>query len=60
MAAATAPVSDAAGMPVSCSPGLGVLLMVLFSTGIIYYQAELNKVIAANTVETGTLVPLYA
>ncbi len=50
----------AAGMPVTCSPGLGVLLMVLFATGIIYYQAELNKVVAANSVEAGTRVPLYA
>jgi hypothetical protein len=33
-----------AGLPVSCSPGIGLLLMFVFGLGILYYQAELNKV----------------
>jgi Domain of unknown function (DUF4234) len=51
----------AAGMPVTCSPGVGVLLMILFGLGVAYYQAELNRIIDAYGPATspGMSVPLY-
>jgi Domain of unknown function (DUF4234) len=50
----------AAGMPASCSPGLGLLLWFVFGLGILYYQSELNKVIDLHpNVPEGSRVPLY-
>ena len=50
----------AAGLPTTCSPGVGVLLMLVFGVGILYYQTELNKVTASYGVTpVGTQVPLY-
>jgi hypothetical protein len=50
----------AASLPVTCSGGVGLLLMIVFGLGTLYYQAELNKVIAAYGPNTrsGTEIPL--
>jgi hypothetical protein len=37
----------AAGLPSTCSAGLGVLLCFVFSTWTLYYQSELNKIVDA-------------
>lgn len=37
----------AAGLPVTCSPGVGLLLMFVLGLGTLYYQAELNKVVTS-------------
>jgi hypothetical protein len=52
----------AAGLPVTCSPGVGLLLMFCFGLGIFYYQSELNKVVDSYGEATtpGTQIPLYA
>jgi hypothetical protein len=34
----------AAGLPQTCNPLVGLLLMFVFSLGILYHQTELNKV----------------
>ncbi|MEY9928073.1 hypothetical protein ABH926_002707 [Catenulispora sp. GP43] len=39
-----AQVQAAAGLPATCSGGLGILLAILFSTHTVYYQGQLNKV----------------
>jgi uncharacterized protein DUF4234 len=50
----------AAGLPVTCSGGSGLLLMFVLGAGVIYYQSELNKVVLQNpSVEPGARVPLY-
>lgn len=33
-----------AGLPESCNPVLGTLLMLLWGAGVFYYQGELNKI----------------
>lgn len=48
-----------AGFAATCSGGVGVLLVFVFGLHPLYYQAELNKIIAANPVPEGTQVPLY-
>jgi hypothetical protein len=52
----------AAGLPVTCSPGVGLLLMFCFGLGTLYYQSELNKVTDSYgpTTPAGTQIPLYA
>jgi hypothetical protein len=50
----------AAGLHGTCSGGLGILLMIFFSAGTLYYQLELNKVVDSYAgVPDGTQVPLY-
>jgi hypothetical protein len=49
-----------AGLTESCSPVAGMLLMLVFSIGTLYYQFELNKVTDAYLVPPGTQVSLYA
>jgi hypothetical protein len=51
----------AAGLPASCSGGIGLLLMFVFGLGVLYYQAELNKISHSYGEATppGTTVPLY-
>jgi hypothetical protein len=51
----------AAGLTASCSGGIGLLLMIVFGLGILYYQSELNKVSGTYGEGTppGTTVPLY-
>jgi sulfite exporter TauE/SafE len=34
----------AAGLPQTCNPVVGLLLMFVFSLGTLYYQGELNKI----------------
>jgi hypothetical protein len=48
-----------AGLPATCSGGLGVVLVFLFSLHSLYYQVELNKIVAANNVPEGAQVPLW-
>jgi hypothetical protein len=50
----------AAGLTVTCSAGLGLLLMFVFGLGTLYYQAELNKISHSYgaTTPPGSLVPL--
>jgi hypothetical protein len=36
----------AAGLPATCSGGLGLLLIFVFGTHSLYYQAEMNKITA--------------
>jgi hypothetical protein len=51
----------AAGIPVTCSPGVGLLLMFVFGLGTLYYQSELNKVTASyGATPVGAQVDLYA
>jgi hypothetical protein len=51
----------AAGLPVTCSPGVGVLLMILLGVGVFYYQAELNKITRSygSSTSAGHQVPLF-
>lgn len=49
-----------AGLVPTCSGGLGVLLVFLFGLQPLYYQMQLNKIIAVNSVPEGNEVPLYA
>jgi hypothetical protein len=37
----------AAGLPATCSPAVGLLLMFVLGLGTLYYQTELNKVTAS-------------
>ena len=49
-----------AGLVASCSGGIGVLLVFVFGLQSLYYQVQLNKIVAANpTAPEGTQVPLY-
>ena len=53
----------AAGIPTTCAPIIGVLLMFVFGLGTLYYQVELNKVVDAyggKATPPGTVVPLRA
>ncbi len=49
-----------AGLAPTCSGGLGVVLVFVFGLHSLYYQTELNKIVAVNTVPEGTAIPLYA
>jgi hypothetical protein len=50
-----------AGLPVTCSPGVGVLLMFALGAGVLYYQSELNKVtMSYGEIAIGMQIPLYA
>ncbi len=49
----------AAGLPQTCAPALGLILNVFFGVGALYYQSELNKVVAHyGDVPAGTPVQL--
>lgn len=48
-----------AGLPATCSGLLGLLLVFIFGTHTLYYQVELNKIVAVNAVPEGTQVPLW-
>ena len=48
-----------AGLVATCSPGLGCFLMLLFGSGILYYQSQLNRAVGAYIMPHGTTVPLY-
>ncbi|TCC56401.1 DUF4234 domain-containing protein [Kribbella pittospori] len=51
----------AAGLPVTCSAGVGLLLMFVFGLGTLYYQSELNKVIASyGATPQNAQIPLFA
>jgi hypothetical protein len=51
----------AAGLPTTCSAGVGLLLMFVFGLGILYYQSELNKVTGSYAgAPVGAQIPLYA
>jgi len=49
-----------AGLQPTCSPVIGLLLMFVFGAGTVYYQFELNRVVAVYHAEPGTQIPLYA
>jgi uncharacterized protein DUF4234 len=50
----------AAGLPVTCSAGIGLLLMFVFGLGTLYYQLELNKVVNSyGDAPVGTPISLY-
>jgi hypothetical protein len=49
----------AAGLQATCSPAGGMLLMLVFGVGTLYYQIELNKICDACGVPEGQQVPLY-
>jgi hypothetical protein len=49
----------AAGLQVTCSPVAGMLLMLVFGIGVLYYQMELNKIVDTYGVPEGRQVPLY-
>ncbi|GAA1716657.1 hypothetical protein GCM10009745_76480 [Kribbella yunnanensis] len=50
-----------AGIPVTCSPGVGLLLMFVFGLGTLYYQSELNKITASyGATPVGAQVNLFA
>ncbi|WP_199432615.1 DUF4234 domain-containing protein [Qaidamihabitans albus] len=48
-----------AGLPATCSAGVGTVLMLVLGAGILYYQVELNKVVDTYGVGEGQQVPLY-
>ncbi|MEV8609495.1 DUF4234 domain-containing protein [Amycolatopsis sp. NPDC051373] len=48
----------AAGLPATCSPAAGMLLMLVCGVGILYYQVELNKVVAAYGAPAGQQIQL--
>ena len=48
-----------AGLPANCSGLLGLLLVFIFGTHTLYYQIELNKIIAVNAEPEGAQVPLW-
>lgn len=50
----------AAGLPQNCSGGIGILLVFLFGTHIIYYQLKLDEIISANPVPPGQQIALAA
>jgi Domain of unknown function (DUF4234) len=52
----------AAGLPATCVPIIGVLLIFVLGLGTFYYQVELNKVVdryGGSATPPGTNVPLY-
>jgi len=49
-----------AGLVATCSGGIGVLLIFVFGLQPLYYQVQLNKIVAANPVAPeGAQIPLY-
>jgi len=51
----------AAGLAPTAEPLLGMILMLILGLGALYYQAELNKVVAVyGDAAPGTTVPLAA
>lgn len=51
----------AAGLPQTCNPVVGLLLMFVFSLGTLYYQGELNKITEHyGSVPVGSPVQLAA
>jgi hypothetical protein len=51
-----------AGLPRTCVPVIGMLLMLVFGVGVLYFQMELNKVVdryGGSSTPPGTPVPLY-
>jgi len=53
----------AAGLPETCVPVFGMLLLLVFGLGTFYFQTELNKVVdryGGSATQPGTTVPLYA
>lgn len=48
----------AAGIHANCSPGVGVLLMLLLGAGTAYYQAHLNQIVDHYGVPEGQQVQL--
>ena len=49
----------AAGLPVTCSPGIGLLLCFVIGLSSFYYQKQLNLIVDAYGAPEGTTVPLY-
>lgn len=49
----------AAGLQATCSPGVGTALMLLMGLGVLYYQAELNKIVDSYGVGEGQQIPLH-
>jgi hypothetical protein len=49
----------AAGLPVTCSGLVGLLLVFAFGTHSLYYQIEINKIVVVNPEPTGAQVPLW-
>lgn len=51
----------AAGLPQTCTPVVGLLLCFVFGLGVLYYQGELNKIVAHyGNVPAGSPVQLAA
>lgn len=50
----------AAGLQVSCSAGIGTVLMLLLGAGTLYYQIELNKISESYDVPEGDQITLRA
>lgn len=48
-----------AGLRATCSGGVGVLLVFLFGLQSLYYQVQLNMIVAVNDVPEGIQVSLY-
>jgi hypothetical protein len=48
-----------AGLPQTCSPVAGMLLMLVFGVGVLYYQLELDKICDKYQVPEGQQLPLY-
>lgn len=49
-----------AGLPETCSPAAGTLLMIVFGLGSLYYQNQLNLIVDRYQAPEGTQIPLYA
>lgn len=47
-----------AGLPVTCSPVVGLLLCFVFGLQTLYYQIELNRVVDAYRAPEGTRIVL--
>jgi hypothetical protein len=50
----------AAGLPATCNPWVGLLLCFCFGLQVLYYQAELNKIVNSCGVPEGTEIALRA
>jgi TM2 domain-containing membrane protein YozV len=50
----------AAGLQTSCNPWIGLLLCFCFGLQVLYYQAELNKIVDSYGVPEGTGIALRA
>ena len=49
----------AAGLHPECSAVIGMLLMLVFNVGTLYYQLQLNKITETYEVPEGAQIPLY-